>query len=81
MKVIALRDLPNQRAAGELFEAPDDQARVLILLGHATPADAIDEAHPHSSRAMTEALKSAPGSRRRTYQRRDLTAESPSTED
>jgi len=80
MKVIALRDLPNQRAAGELFEAPDDQARVLILLGHATPADAIEEAHPHSSRAVT-ALKIAPGSRRRTYQRRDLTAESPSTED
>jgi hypothetical protein len=80
MKLIALRDLPNQRAAGEVFEAPDDQARVLVLLGQAMAADVLDLQQPHSAPVTTEATEATEGasssSRRRIYRRRDLAAES-----
>ncbi len=62
MQFIALKELPQGTQPGDVFEASVEEGDVLILVGAAKKAE-------------LEPAPEAPTSRRRTYQRRDLTAE------
>ncbi len=62
MQFIALKELPRGTQPGETFEANEAEGDVLILVGAAKKAELEPAPEPVTSR-------------RRTYQRRDLTAE------
>ncbi len=64
MQFIALKELPQGTQPGDVFEASVEEGDVLILVGAAKKAEA-NAAPPDASTPA----------RRRTYQRRDLTAE------
>jgi hypothetical protein len=64
MKFVALKELPQGQQPGEVFDAPEAQGDVLVLVGAARKAD--DDAPVESP--------DDPKPRRR-YTRRDLTAE------
>ncbi len=63
MKFIALKELPSGQQPGAVFDATEAEGHVLILVGAARLADADPPAIEPPTRS------------RRTYQRRDLTAE------
>ncbi len=64
MKFIAIKELPSGQQPGDAFEATEAEGDVLILVGAARTADADPPATEPATRSS-----------RRTYQRRDLTAE------
>lgn len=63
MKLIALTDCPQGQAPGQIFEATDDAAAVLLQVGCAEPY----------TEPSTPDLRTPTPSRR--YRRRDLSAE------
>jgi hypothetical protein len=73
MKLIALTDTPQGQSPGEIFEATEDAARVLIQVGCAKPYVAPVAAPPSLPDDPTS-QDDAPAPRRR-YRTRQLTAE------
>ncbi len=61
MTLIAVTECPQGQMPGQIFEATEDAAKVLIMVGCAKPHRAPDE--------------TAQPTRRRTYRTRDLSAE------
>jgi hypothetical protein len=74
MKLIALTDTPQGQSTGQIFEATDDAARVLIQVGCAKPYVAPVAAAPSSLPDVPTSQDDATAPRRR-YRTRQLTAE------
>ena len=68
MKFFAIQEIPNGTPAGRIFEATEDEGRVLITYGIAR---ALTEAEAQAA----EPELAGAGHAKRTYRRRDLKAE------
>jgi hypothetical protein len=71
MKLIALKTLTNTINTGDTFEVPDTEGQAHLIIGSARLADPAEA----STADPAPSSDNHTASRRRSYRRRDLTAE------